>query len=143
MVEIDNNKRVLSIKEKPANPRSNLAITGLYFLDGTAPTRAKRVTPSARGELEITDLLQHYADDGSLVVEQLGRGYAWLDTGTHSSLLDAGNFVRTLENRQGVQMGCPEEIAFNAGWINTVTLQEHLKKLGDNAYSQYLRELLN
>jgi glucose-1-phosphate thymidylyltransferase len=143
VVEIDNNKRVLSIEEKPANPRSNLAITGLYFLDGTAPTRAKRVTPSARGELEITDLLQHYADDGLLVVEQLGRGYAWLDTGTHSSLLDAGNFVRTLENRQGVQMGCPEEIAFNAGWINTVTLQERLKKLGDNAYSQYLRELLN
>ena len=143
VVEIDENKRVLSIEEKPVKPRSNLAITGLYFLDGSAPARAKDVTPSARGELEITDLLQSYANDHSLTVEQLGRGYAWLDTGTHSSLLDAGNFVRTLENRQGVQMGCPEEIAFNASWIDANALKERLKKLGNNAYSQYLQELLN
>ena len=143
VVEIDENKRVLSIEEKPVKPRSNLAITGLYFLDGSAPARAKDVTPSARGELEITDLLQSYANDHSLTVEQLGRGYAWLDTGTHSSLLDAGNFVRTLEYRQGVQMGCPEEIAFNASWIDANALKERLKKLGNNAYSQYLQELLN
>lgn len=143
VVEIDEQSRVLSIEEKPDQPRSNLAITGLYFLDGSAPAKAKDVTPSARGELEITDLLQSYADDGALAVDQLGRGYAWLDTGTHSSLLDAGNFVRTLENRQGVQMGCPEEIAFNASWIDANALKERLKKLGNNAYSQYLQELLN
>jgi glucose-1-phosphate thymidylyltransferase len=104
--------QVVSIIEKPAKPASNYAVTGLYFLDGTAPQKARAVTPSARGELEITSLLDMYLAEGSLAVKRMGRGYAWLDTGTHASLLDAGNFVRTLEQRQGMQTGCPEEIAF-------------------------------
>jgi len=98
-------------------------VTGLYFLDGTAPERAKQVKPSARGELEITSLLATYLDEGSLTVEWMGRGYAWLDTGTHVSLLDAANFVRTLQMRQGLQVGCPEEIAFTSGWIDRAQLK--------------------
>ncbi|MDD9978550.1 MAG: sugar phosphate nucleotidyltransferase, partial [Boseongicola sp.] len=118
---------------------SNYAVTGLYFLDGTAPERAKQVKPSARGELEITTLLEMYLADGALEVERMGRGFAWLDTGTHASLLDAGNFVRTLEARQGLQTGSPEEIAFEQGWISRDDLLEAAEPLGKNAYGQYLR----
>ena len=130
------------IIEKPSDPPSNYAVTGLYFLDGTAPERARQVTPSPRGELEITDLLQMYLDDGQLRVETMGRGYAWLDTGTHGSLLDAGNFVRTLEQRQGLQTGCPEEIAFDQGWIDAGQLRARADMFAKNAYGAYLAGLL-
>ena len=133
--------RVKRIIEKPTKPPSNYAVTGLYFLDATAPDRAARVTPSARGELEIADLLASYLDDDSLTVERMGRGYAWLDTGTHGSLLDAGNFVRTLEARQGLQSGSPEEIAFENGWITSEDLLRIAEPLGKNAYGAYLRQI--
>lgn len=133
---------VRAIIEKPAQPPSHYAVTGLYFLDATAPARARAVRPSARGELEIADLLQSYLDAGQLAVERLGRGYAWLDTGTHGSLLDAGNFVRTLQDRQGLQMGCPEEIAFQKGWIPAEALREQAERLKKNDYGRYLLRLL-
>lgn len=129
------------IVEKPASPPSNYAVTGLYFLDGTAPEKARLVKPSARGELEIADLLELYLKDGSLTVEKMGRGYAWLDTGTHASLLDAGNFVRTLTSRQGLQSGSPEEIAFENGWISKSDLIDAAEPLGKNAYGAYLRQI--
>ena len=130
-----------SIIEKPENPASNYAVTGLYFLDGSAPERAKRVTPSARGELEITTLLESYLTEGRLTVERMGRGYAWLDTGTHASLLDASNFVRTLQMRQGLQVGCPEEIAFGLGWIDRAQLQAQADRFAKNEYGAYLQAL--
>ena len=132
---------VNGIIEKPINPPSNYAVTGLYFLDGTAPERAAQVKPSERGELEITDLLELYLNDGSLTVEKMGRGYAWLDTGTHASLLDAGNFVRTLTARQGLQTGSPEEIAFENGWISQSDLLEAAKPLAKNSYGAYLKQV--
>jgi glucose-1-phosphate thymidylyltransferase len=134
-------ERVRGIIEKPSNPPSNYAVTGLYFLDGSAPERAAKVKPSLRGELEITTLLESYLDDDILSVERMGRGYAWLDTGTHASLLDAGNFVRTLQERQGLQTGSPEEIAFENGWITRDDLLNIAKPLGKNAYGGYLRGL--
>ncbi|MBO9473253.1 glucose-1-phosphate thymidylyltransferase RfbA [Shimia sp. R10_1] len=130
------------IVEKPVNPSSNYAVTGLYFLDHEAPERARGVKPSARGELEITDLLQTYLSEGKLHVETMGRGYAWLDTGTHASLLDASNFVRTLENRQGLQTGCLEEIAFDRGWISVDQLAERAKLFEKSAYGAYLAKIL-
>ncbi|MGR3512901.1 MAG: glucose-1-phosphate thymidylyltransferase RfbA [Paracoccaceae bacterium] len=133
--------KVSEIIEKPANPPSNYAVTGLYFLDGTASERAAQVKPSERGELEITDLLQLYLNDGLLNVERMGRGYAWLDTGTHASLLDAGNFVRTLTARQGLQSGSPEEIAFENGWLTKDDLLTAAKPLKKNAYGQYLMQI--
>ena len=133
--------KVTRIIEKPAEPPSNYAVTGLYFLDGSASERAARVKPSPRGELEITDLLETYLVDGLLTVERMGRGYAWLDTGTHASLLDAGNFVRTLTARQGLQTGSPEEIAFEKGWISKDDLLAASKPLGKNAYGAYLRQI--
>ena len=132
-------ERVRGIIEKPSTPPSNYAVTGLYFLDGSAPERAAKVKPSPRGELEITTLLESYLDDDILSVERMGRGYAWLDTGTHASLLDAGNFVRTLQERQGLQTGSPEEIAFENGWITRDDLLNIAKPLGKNAYGGYLR----
>ena len=134
---------VTQIIEKPEVPPSNLAVTGLYFLDGSAPARAKAIKPSARGELEITDLLQSYLDDGILNIQKMGRGYAWLDTGTHSSLLDAGNFVRTLQTRQGLQTGCLEEIAFTKGWINYRQLAERAKLFAKNDYGRNLKMVLD
>jgi glucose-1-phosphate thymidylyltransferase len=134
--------RVRAIVEKPAVPPSNYAVTGLYFLDATASDRAAQVRPSARGELEITDLLQTYLDQGQLAVRRMGRGYAWLDTGTHGSLLDAGNFVRTLEERQGLQTGCPEEIAFTQGWIGPEALAAAAKRYGKSRYGANLAQLL-
>jgi len=133
--------KVSQIIEKPTHPPSNYAVTGLYFLDGTAPERAAQVKPSDRGELEITDLLQLYLDEGLLNVERMGRGYAWLDTGTHASLLDAGNFVRTLTARQGLQSGSPEEIAFEHGWLSKDDLLAAAKPLKKNAYGEYLMQI--
>jgi len=132
---------VKGIVEKPEVPPSDYAVTGLYFLDGTAPERAKAVEPSARGELEITSLLETYLADGALTVEKMGRGYAWLDTGTHGSLLDAGNFVRTIEERQGQQIGSPEEIAHARGWIDGDALLRAAERFGKSNYGAYLRRL--
>ncbi len=143
VVDFDADGQAREIIEKPAVPPSNYAVTGLYFLDETAPERARAVKPSPRGELEITDLLQTYLDDGALSVETMGRGYAWLDTGTHASLLDAGNFVRTLQERQGLQTGCLEEIAYQAGWISKDALAERAEMLKKNAYGAYLAKLLD
>ena len=143
VVDFDLQGRARAIVEKPAKPPSHYAVTGLYFLDGTAPQRAAQVKPSDRGELEITTLLESYLADGELTVEKMGRGFAWLDTGTHASLLDAGNFVRTLENRQGLQTGCPEEIAFEAGWIDADQLRDRAGKFSKNAYGKYLLNLLD
>jgi glucose-1-phosphate thymidylyltransferase len=134
---------VRQIIEKPAVAPSPYAVTGLYFLDGSAPERARAVQPSARGELEITSLLEMYLADGMLSVQQMGRGYAWLDTGTHASLLDAGNFVRTLSERQGQQVGCPEEIAFSKGWIDADQLRARAQQFGKNGYGAYLTRLLD
>ncbi|AHD02243.1 glucose-1-phosphate thymidylyltransferase RfbA [Leisingera methylohalidivorans] len=142
VVGFDDEGRAREIIEKPEVPPSNYAVTGLYFLDGTAPERARRVAPSPRGELEITDLLQMYLEEGSLRVETMGRGYAWLDTGTHGSLLDAGNFVRTLQERQGLQTGCLEEIAYGEGWIDADQLKARAEKFAKNAYGAYLEGLL-
>jgi glucose-1-phosphate thymidylyltransferase len=141
VVEFDDSYQALSITEKPDHPASDYAVTGLYFLDGSAPERARTIRPSARGELEITTLLEMYLAEGSLMVERMGRGYAWLDTGTHTSLLDAGNFVRTLETRQGLQVGCPEEIAYAAGWITRDDLLARADLFQKNSYGRYLRRL--
>ena len=142
VVAFDNSGAVSELIEKPAKPPSNYAVTGLYFLDGSAPARARQVEPSPRGELEITSLLGMYLAEGALQVETMGRGYAWLDTGTHASLLDAGNFVRTLEARQGLQAGCPEEIAFDKGWISRDELIARAEMFAKNAYGAYLAGLL-
>lgn len=142
VVAFDDRGEARQIIEKPEHPPSNYAVTGLYFLDGSAPARAARLEPSARGELEITSLLQMYLDAGELGVQQMGRGFAWLDTGTHGSLLDAGNFVRTLEQRQGLQMGSPDEIAFAKGWISRESLQKRAEKFSKNDYGDYLKSLL-
>ena len=142
VVDFAKDGTVKSIVEKPKNPPSNYAVTGLYFLDGSAPQRAAEVKPSERGELEITSLLESYLHDGLLNVQQMGRGYAWLDTGTHGSLLDAGNFVRTLSERQGLQVGSPEEIAYSRGWITAAELQKRAESFAKNSYGQYLLNLL-
>ena len=141
VVDFDADGTVRAIIEKPETPPSNYAVTGLYFLDGTAPARARAVKPSDRGELEIVTLLEMYLADGSLTVERMGRGYAWLDTGTHASLLDAGNFVRTLEQRQGMQTGCPEEIAYDQGWITKEALRAEAARYAKNDYGAYLSRL--
>ena len=141
VVDFDEAGRVRAIVEKPQRPPSSFAVTGLYFLDGSAPERARAVRPSARGELEITTLLESYLAEGLLSVEPMGRGYAWLDTGTHESLLDAGLFVRTLEARQGLQTGSPDEIAFRQGWIGREALRARAAKFGKNAYGAYLEAL--
>ena len=143
VVGFDAAGRATTIIEKPAVPPSNYAVTGLYFLDGRAPERAARVRPSARGEVEITALLEMYLDEGSLDVQRMGRGFAWLDTGTHESLLDAGNFVRTLQRRQGMQTGSPEEIAFMRGWIGPEALRAQAQRMAKNSYGQYLLGLLD
>ncbi|MFG6604733.1 MULTISPECIES: glucose-1-phosphate thymidylyltransferase RfbA [unclassified Sulfitobacter] len=141
VVGFDVDGKAREIIEKPDVPPSNYAVTGLYFLDGDAPKRAAEVKPSARGELEITSLLEMYLRAGKLQVERMGRGYAWLDTGTHGSLLDAGNFVRTLTERQGLQTGCLEEIAFKNGWISEEALAERAEMFTKNDYGNYLATL--
>ena len=143
VVGFDGNGSVTEIIEKPEVPPSSFAVTGLYFLDETASERARAVEPSERGELEITSLLSSYLESGSLSVEKLGRGYAWLDTGTHASLLDASNFVRTLTERQGMQSGCLEEIGFKAGWISREQIAALADQYSKNKYGRYLRQLLD
>ncbi|MBL4750110.1 MAG: glucose-1-phosphate thymidylyltransferase RfbA [Amylibacter sp.] len=141
VVEFDDTGQVKSIMEKPEKPPSNYAVTGLYFMDGSAPELAKQVKPSVRGELEITTLLEIYLEKNALNVKRMGRGYAWLDTGTHGSLLDAGNFVRTLEKRQGLQTGCPEEIAYEQQWITKAELHQLAEQYSKNGYGAYLKAL--
>lgn len=141
VVEFDENNKVISIEEKPSQPKSNYAITGLYFYDNRVVEIAKSIKPSARGELEITDVNQTYLNDGQLNVELFGRGFAWLDTGTHDSLLDAGQFVQTIEHRQGLKIACLEEIAFNNGWFSKNDLQRRGAELTKTSYGAYLLEL--
>lgn len=141
VVAFDEAGKVNAIIEKPENPPSDYAVTGLYFLDGTAPARAREIKPSERGELEITSLLETYLHEGGLTLERMGRGFAWLDTGTHASLLDAGNFVRTLEQRQGMQTGSPDEIAFHNGWIDLADLERIGKSFSKNDYGKQLLAL--
>lgn len=138
VVEFDANNRVLSIEEKPQQPRSNWAVTGLYFYDGSVVDIAANLKPSARGELEITDVNRTYLERGQLHVEKMGRGFAWLDTGTPDSLLEAAEFVRVLEKRQGFKICCPEEIAFHLGWITASELEQLGKPIAKGAYGQYL-----
>ena len=142
VVEFDPEGRALSIEEKPANPKSRYAVTGLYFFDGTAPAVARSIRPSARGELEITDVNRHYLEKGALRTEVLGRGVAWLDTGTHDSLIEASIFIATIEKRQGLKIACPEEIAYNRGWINRAQLEQLVARVGKSGYGSYLRTLL-
>lgn len=141
VVDFDALGCVKSITEKPANPASNFAVTGLYFVDGSAVERAKEIKPSARGELEIISLLDTYLAEDLLKVERMGRGYAWLDTGLHASLLDAGNFVRTLTERQGLQVGSPDEVAYQLNWIDQRQLEQRADVFKQNSYGQYLQKI--
>jgi glucose-1-phosphate thymidylyltransferase len=143
VVEFDNNKNAVSLEEKPKNPKSNFAVTGLYFYDNSVVEMAKRVKPSDRGELEITTLNQMYLEQGNLSVETLGRGFAWLDTGTYESLLEAAMFVETIEKRQGYKVACLEEIAFNQGWLTVDEVKSSASALSKNSYGQYLLDLIN
>jgi glucose-1-phosphate thymidylyltransferase len=142
VAEFDASGKVLSLEEKPKQPKSNYAVTGLYFYDNQVVDLAHNLEPSPRGELEITDLNRLYLEQGSLNVEIMGRGYAWLDTGTHDSLLEAGQFIATIEKRQGLKVACPEEIAFRQGWITTEQLEALAHPLAGNGYGQYLLRLL-
>ena len=142
VAEFDKTNKVLSLEEKPKTPKSNYAVTGLYFYDKDVVAMAKSLKPSARGELEITDLNRLYLDQKKLDVEIMGRGYAWLDTGTHDSLLEASQFIATLENRQGLKVSCPEEISYRRGWINASQLEKLAAPLSKNGYGQYLQRIL-
>ena len=141
VVEFDAARRALSIEEKPARPKSNYAVTGLYFYDQQVCDIAADIAPSARGELEITDVNARYLRQGQLQVQIMGRGYAWLDTGTHDSLMEAGQFIATLEKRQGLKVACPEEIAFRAGWISREQLDALARPMLNNGYGRYLQQL--
>ena len=142
VVAFDDKKRALSIEEKPKTPRSNYAVTGLYFYDEQVCDIAANIAPSPRGELEITDVNAEYLRQGSLSVEIMGRGYAWLDTGTHDSLMEAGQFIATLEKRQGLKVACPEEIAWRRGWIDAAQLERLAQPMLKNGYGQYLKKVL-
>jgi glucose-1-phosphate thymidylyltransferase len=142
VVEFDARRRAVSIEEKPRQPKSNYAVTGLYFYDAQVCDIAASIKPSARGELEITEVNARYLQQGQLEVEIMGRGYAWLDTGTHDSLLDASQFIATLEKRQGLKVACPEEIAYRAGWISAADLERQAQPMLKNGYGQYLMQVL-
>jgi len=142
VAEFDKNNKILSLEEKPQHPKSNYAVTGLYFYDNDVVAMAKSLKPSPRGELEITDLNRLYLEKQKLNVEIMGRGYAWLDTGTHDSLLEASQFIATLENRQGLKVSCPEEISYRQGWINATQLEKLAAPLSKNGYGQYLQRVL-
>ena len=143
VVEFDANGRAISLEEKPAKPRSRYAVTGLYFYDGQASTIAKALKPSPRGELEITDLNRVYLERGTLEVQVMGRGHAWLDTGTHDSLIEAAQFIQTLEKRQGLKISCPEEIAWRQGWIDSEQLKKIATPLAKSGYGQYLLRIID
>lgn len=142
VVEFSEDKKVISIEEKPKAPKSSYAVTGLYFYDKEVVKVAKSIKPSARGELEITDVNKHYLNEGSLNVQILGRGFAWLDTGTHESMLDASNFISTIEHRQGVKVCCPEEISFRNGWITAEQVKAMAMPMHKNPYGQYLLKII-
>ncbi len=142
VVEFDDHKRAISIEEKPEQPKSHYAVVGLYFYDNNVIEITKKQTPSSRGELEITSVNQVYLKSGKLYVELMGRGYAWLDAGTHESLLDAAVFIKTIEDRQGLKIACPEEIAYNQGWISREQLEKLINPLKKNQYGHYLRQIL-
>jgi glucose-1-phosphate thymidylyltransferase len=142
VAEFDGDGRVVGLEEKPAKPKSHWAVTGLYFYDARVCDFAASLKPSARGELEITDLNRCYLDDGSLMLERLGRGYAWLDTGTHESLVEASNYIETIENRQGLKVACPEEIAYQQGWIDAEQVRRLALPLAKNGYGRYLLQLV-
>jgi len=143
VVEFDEQRRAISLEEKPAKPRSRYAVTGIYFYDAQVVEVAKSLKPSPRGELEITDVNRWYLERGQLTTEIMGRGMAWLDTGTHDSLLEASNFIQTIEKRQGLKVACPEEIAFRLGYIDATALAEQADAIAKSSYGQYLRGLLN
>jgi glucose-1-phosphate thymidylyltransferase len=143
VVEFDEKQQAISIEEKPSQAKSNYAVTGLYFYDERVCDIAADIKPSARGELEITDVNRHYLSSNQLQVEIMGRGYAWLDTGTHDSLLDASSFISTLQQRQGLMVACPEEVALNAGWIDCEQIERLAAPLRKNHYGQYLLSLIN
>ena len=142
VAEFDASGKVVGLEEKPSQPKSNYAVTGLYFYDGRASDFAAGLKPSARGELEITDLNRCYLEDGSLQLERMGRGFAWLDTGTHESLVEASSYIETIEKRQGLRVCCPEEIAYSNGWIDAAQLRELARPLAKNGYGQYLLSVL-
>jgi glucose-1-phosphate thymidylyltransferase len=142
VVEFDANNRAISLEEKPSQPKSDFAVTGLYFYDGHVVANAKQVKPSARGELEITDLNKIYLEQGNLNVVTMKRGFAWLDTGTHDSLLEASNFIQTVEHRQGIKIACLEEIALLKGWLSKEQVREKVKTMGKSTYAEYLRRLV-
>ncbi|WP_367339765.1 glucose-1-phosphate thymidylyltransferase RfbA [Aminivibrio sp.] len=143
VVDFDDRDRALSLEEKPASPKSNYAVTGLYFYDRHVVELAESLRPSPRGELEITDLNRLYLEQGNLSVEKLGRGFAWLDTGTHESLLQASNFVQTVEERQGLKISCPEEIAYRMGWVEKEQIERIARPLSKNGYGQYLLNMIS
>ncbi|KAI3593272.1 Glucose-1-phosphate thymidylyltransferase [Cupriavidus sp. U2] len=143
VIEFDEDFRALSLEEKPTKPRSSYAVTGLYFYDNRVCDIAADIKPSARGELEITDVNKHYLAQGKLNVEIMGRGYAWLDTGTHDSLLEAASFIATLQKRQGLMVACPEEIAYRSKWINAEQVEALARQLSKNGYGQYLRQIVS
>lgn len=142
VVEFDKERKAISLEEKPSAPKSSYAVTGVYFYDSQVVSVAEQIEPSPRGELEITDVNRWYLQNNQLAVEIMGRGVAWLDTGTHDSLLEAGNFIHTIENRQGLKVACPEEIAFRKGWISRENLQELAAAFGKSSYGNYLRRML-